>query len=102
MRRWIVARAGEPADVLGLVEDLPPSPADDQVHIRVHAAAVGLPDVFMCRGVYPLTPPTPFTPGQEVCGTDVATGERVVAVTDFVHGNGGFAEETLAAATNVF
>ena len=32
---------------------------------RVTAAGLGLPDVFMCRGTYPLTPPLPFTSGQE-------------------------------------
>ena len=30
--------------------------------------SLALPDVFMCRGTYPLTPPLPFTAGQEAAG----------------------------------
>jgi NADPH2:quinone reductase len=59
----------------------------------------------MCRGAdaYALTPPTPFTPGQEVVGEVVAAGPgartpvgaRVLGVTAFYLGSGGFAEECL-------
>ena len=31
----------------------------------------------MCRGTYPLTPPLPFTPGQEATGTVTAVGDGV-------------------------
>ena len=91
--------------------ELPPlEPGTGQVRIAVQAAAVGLPDVFMCRGTYPLTPAGRFVPGQEVAGTvragrtrpSVAVGTRVMAITDFVHGHGGFADETLADAANVY
>ncbi|MBW2291964.1 MAG: alcohol dehydrogenase catalytic domain-containing protein, partial [Deltaproteobacteria bacterium] len=43
---------------------------------RVDAAAISLPDVFMCRGSYVFNPELPFTPGQEVSGTVVAAGEN--------------------------
>jgi NADPH2:quinone reductase len=64
----------------------------------------------MCRGSYPLTPALPFTPGQEVAGivtcagaqTRIAVGTRVMAVTSFFTGHGGFAEETLAMANSTF
>ena len=69
MRAWQVQGAGEPMDVLHLIELEPPEPGPGQVRIRVTAAGIGLPDVFMCRGTYPLTPPLPFTPGQEATGT---------------------------------
>jgi NADPH:quinone reductase len=103
MRAWQVVRAGEPSDVLTLVELPSPDPPPGRVRIRVTAAAVALPDVFMCRGIYPLTPPLPFTPGQEAVGTVLAAGEgvdipvgtRVMGVTDFIAGSGGFAEEAL-------
>jgi NADPH2:quinone reductase len=110
MRAWQVQRAGEPIDVLHLVELEPPAPGPGQVRIRVAAAGIGLPDVFMCRGTYPLTPPLPFTSGQEATGTVTAVGEgvdipigtRIMCVTAFWLGDGSFAEECLAAADSVF
>jgi len=110
MRAWQVRRAGEPVDVLHLVELDPPEPGPGQVRIRVAAAGIGLPDVFMCRGTYPLTPPLPFTSGQEATGTVTAVGEgvdipigtRIMCVTMFWQGQGSFAEECLVAADSAF
>ncbi len=104
MRAWRVKRAGEPRDVLELDEVEPPLPPPGMLRVRVEAAGVGLPDVLMCRGTYPLTPPHPFSPGQELVGTVVAVGEgaaahpgdRVMAVSGFYLGHGSFAEECLA------
>jgi NADPH2:quinone reductase len=106
MRAWQVQEHGEPRDVLRLVDREVPEPGPGQVRIKVTAAGLGLPDVFMCRGHYPLTPPRPFTPGQEVAGVvtavgpdvKVPVGQRVMTVTSFTTGDGGFAEETLAFA----
>jgi len=75
MRAWQVQSHGEPEDVLVQVELEEPTPGPGQVAIRVTAAGIGLPDVFMCRGSYPLTPPLNFTPGQE--GTGVVTAGRM-------------------------
>jgi NADPH2:quinone reductase len=110
VKAWQVHGAGEPADALRLVDLALPEPGPGQVRIKVAAAGIGLPDVLMCRGTYPLTPPLPFTPGQEVAGTvtaagpgvDLAVGTRVMGVSDFMSGNGSFAQETLADATLVF
>jgi NADPH:quinone reductase len=110
MRAWQVQRAGEPIDVLREVELDPPEPGPGQVRLRVTAAGIGLPDVFMCRGTYPLTPPLPFTSGQEATGTITAVGEgvslsigaRVMCVTMFWEGHGSFAEECLVAADSAF
>ena len=110
MRAWQVQGAGEPVDVLHGVEVEPPEPGPGQVRIRVTAAGIGLPDVFMCRGTYPLTPPLPFTSGQEATGTitavgegvDLAIGARIMCVTTFWTGHGSFAEECLVAADSVF
>ena len=74
------------------------------LHVRVEASGVGLPDVFMCRGSYPLTPGYPFTPGQELVGTvlrcgegtEARPGDRVMAVSGFYLGHGSFAQECLA------
>jgi NADPH:quinone reductase-like Zn-dependent oxidoreductase len=101
-RAWRVNGAGEPADVLQLVEVDLPEPRPGQARIRVTAAGIGLPDVFMCRGTYPLTPPLPFTPGQEATGVvtavgqgvDLPIGTRIMCVTAFTEGNGSFAEES--------
>ncbi|MDH4016946.1 MAG: NADPH:quinone oxidoreductase family protein [Actinomycetota bacterium] len=106
MRGWQVVREGAPHEALKLAEDLPlPEPGPGQLRVRVSHAGVGLPDVLMCRGggAYALTPPLPFTPGQEVVGeviavgdgAETALGERVLGVTAFFMGVGGFAEECL-------
>jgi NADPH2:quinone reductase len=110
VKAWQVHGIGEPNDVLRQVDRQLPDPGAEQVRIKVAAAGLGLPDVLMCRGTYPLTPPLPFTPGQELVGTvtavgpgvDIAIGTRVLGVSDFLSGNGSFAAEALAQASNVF
>ncbi len=110
MRAWQVQGAGEPSDVMHLVELEPPQPGPGQVRIRIEAAGIGLPDVLMCRGTYPLTPPLPFTPGQEATGTitasgagvDLPIGARIMCVTAFTEGFGSFADECLAPADSAF
>ena len=110
MRAWQVHGKGEPIDVLAKVDVAPPTPGPGQLRIRVTAAGIGLPDVFMCRGTYPLTPPLPFTPGQEATGVvtavgpgvDIAIGARVMCVTVFYEGHGSFADECLAVADSTF
>jgi NADPH:quinone reductase len=110
MRAWQVDGAGEPAEVLHLVEVDVPEPRPGQARIRVTAAGIGLPDVFMCRGTYPLTPPLPFTSGQEATGIVTAVGEgvdlpigtRIMCVTAFTEGSGSFAEECLVLAESAF
>lgn len=74
------------------------------------AAAIGLPDAFMCQSTYALTPPLPFVPGQEVCGVvdavgpnvDLAIGTRLMAVSGFMDGRGGFAQATTARVHSAF
>jgi NADPH:quinone reductase len=107
MRAWQVQAAGEPIDVLHPVEIPVPDPGPGQIRIRVTAAGIGLPDVLMCRGTYPLTPPLPFTPGQEATGVITAVGDgvtrevgdRVMFVSTFYEGHGSFAEECLALSS---
>jgi NADPH2:quinone reductase len=110
MRAWQVQGAGEPSAVLHQVEVDTPEPGPGEVRIRVTAAGIGLPDVFMCRGTYPLTPPLPFTSGQEATGVVTAVGDgvevpigaRIMCVTQFIGGHGSFAEECLVAADGAF
>jgi len=75
MRAWQVQGAGEPIHVLHAIDVEVPEPSPGQLRIRVTAAGIGLPDVFMCRGTYPLTPPLPFTAGQEAAGVVTAAPE---------------------------
>ncbi len=110
MRAWQVQGTGEPTEVLHQVELEVPEPGPGQLRIRVTAAGLGLPDVLMCRGTYPLTPPLPFTPGQEVTGVVTAVGEgvsrsvgdKVMGVTVFYFGHGSFAEECLVQDATVY
>ncbi len=110
MRAWQVVGRGEPSEVLELVELAPPAPGPGQARVKVRAAGLGLPDVLMCRGVYPLTPPLPFVCGQEVTGTVTAVGEgaelslgsTVMGVTVFTQGWGGFADECLVFPDTTF
>ena len=110
MRAWQVDGAGEPADVLRSVELAVPDPGPGQIRVRVTAAGIGLPDVLMCRGSYPLTPALPFTPGQEATGVITAVGDgvtrkigaRVMFVSAFYDGHGSFAQECLALSSTAF
>jgi NADPH2:quinone reductase len=110
MRAWQVRKRGEPADVLERVDLEPPAPGPGQATVRVAAAGLGLPDVLMCRGVYPLTPALPFVCGQEVTGTvtavgdgvELAVGTKVMGVTVFTEGWGGFADECLVFPNSTF
>jgi NADPH2:quinone reductase len=110
MQAWQVGGTGEPHEVLRLVDVEVPEPGPGQIRIQVTAAGLGLPDVLMCRGTYPLTPPLPFTPGQEVTGVitavgegvERAIGEKVMGVTTFYLGSGSFAEECLAQDATVY
>lgn len=103
---WQVVGVGEPREVFELRQVELPDPPPGQIRLTVAAAAVGFPDVAMCRGVYALTPKHPFTPGQELVGTVtavgdgamVAVGDRVMAVSSFQYGHGSFARECLAGA----
>ena len=109
MKAWRVASLGEPKDVLTL-EDVPePEPGPGQVAVRVLASPANFPDVLMCRGLYQVKPPLPFTPGVELCGCVVALGDGVtgLAAGDRVIGSaalpsGGFAEVALMNAAETF
>lgn len=99
-----MTRHGEPREALALVEQAAPEPGPGQLRLRVLASGAGLPDVAMCRGSYPLTPPLPFTPGQETVGvvtargadTRAQLGDRVMGIASFFLQHGSFAEECLA------
>jgi NADPH2:quinone reductase len=100
MRAWRVTGQGEPIEVMERAESELGEPGPGELVVKVAASALALPDVLMCRGVYPLTPPLPFTPGLECVGTVTAAGPgamtpvgtRVMGVAAFTMGTGSFAD----------
>jgi len=109
MRAWRVAELGEPAAVMRLEDVETPTPGPRQLVVRVLAAPANFPDALMCRGLYQVRPDLPFTPGVELCGEVLATGEEVTAfaVGDRVIGAavlpyGGFAEVALMDVATTF
>lgn len=84
-----------------------PQPGPGQVRIKVKACAINFPDVLIIKDMYQFKPQRPFAPGGELSGvieavgegvTDWKPGDRVIAMM----GNGGLAEEVLAAADKLF
>ncbi len=109
MKVWRVHEVGEPGDVLRLGDTPDPRAGRGQLLVRVRAAAANFPDVLLCRGLYQIKPPLPFTPGVELCGEVAAVGEGVsgFALGDRVVGapelpTGAFAELAVMAADRTF
>jgi NADPH2:quinone reductase len=96
MRAWRVHSLGDPAEVMSLDEVAMPTPGEGQVLVRVRAAALNFPDILMAQGRYQERPPLPFTPGLELCGEIVDTGQRVIGSPS--GGSGAFAEYALMDA----
>ena len=109
MDAWQVQRHGPPRVLRRVVVD-EPVPGPGELRLRVRAAGIGLPDALMCRGRYAFSPPLPFIPGQEVCGTvdaagpgvELSLGTRLMAVTSFFDGHGGFAQAAIARSDTAF
>ncbi|MDQ1006590.1 NADPH2:quinone reductase [Streptomyces sp. V4I23] len=93
MQAWQVHRSGEPSEVMRLQEVDRPTPGEGQVLLRVRAANINFPDALLCRGLYQIKPPLPFTPGVEICG-ETEDGRRVIANPALPHG--GLAEYVVA------
>ena len=104
MRAVQISRTGG-SEVMELVELPVPEPGPGQVRISVEAAGINFIDTYHRSGVYPVD--LPMTLGKEVAGTVAAVGDHVtnLAIGDRVMtpwGDGGYAEECLAAASFVF
>ncbi|MGY1705688.1 NADPH:quinone oxidoreductase family protein [Geodermatophilus sp. SYSU D00697] len=100
MRAWRVHELGEPSEVLSLDEVDQPTPGEGQTLVRVRAAALNFPDVLVVQGKYQERPPLPFTPGVELCGEVVETGQRVLGSP--AGGFGAFQEYALMDAGNIW
>lgn len=101
MNTWCAEVFGNPMDVLKVKEvDIPVLTAGT-VLVRVLATGVGLPDVLMCKGLYPLVKNPPAFPGQELVGEVVAVlddakfsvGDRIMGTSNLVQA--GFSEYCL-------
>ncbi len=105
MKAIICHALGGPDELV--MDDVPePAAGEDQVLIRVRAAALNFFDTLIIRGRYQHKPELPFSPGGEVAGeiaqlgpgvTDFEIGQRVMA---YVRWN-GCREKTLARTSGV-
>jgi NADPH:quinone reductase-like Zn-dependent oxidoreductase len=86
--RIVVTRLGGP-ETLQYIEESIPEPGPREVRVKVLATSVSYADVLMRRGLYPGTPPPPFTPGYDIVGevdkigdarSPFAAGQRVGAM----------------------
>jgi len=78
MKAVVAVRYGGP-DVLEFQEIPLPSPAPDEILVRVRSVGLNFADLFARMGVYPLTPPPPFVPGLEFSGDVVSVGPAVTS-----------------------
>ena len=101
MKRIVYTKRGG-LEAIEIIEEDAPTPKADEVLIEVHRAGINFADLMMRQGLYGAAPDFPFTPGYEVSGVVLATGQdvkehevgdRVVALTGF----GGYAEQVVVA-----
>ena len=80
-----------------------PSPGPGEVKIRLRARGVSFTDVLRIAGQYHVKTPPPFIPGGEAAGEILQLGTEVqgLQIGDRVLCGGGFAEETVQAASSV-
>ena len=97
MRAIQISEWGGP-DVLELVDAPQPAAGQGQVLIRVSRAGINFADTHARENSYLARYELPLTPGAEVAGERVDTGERVVALV----GTGGYAEYAVAPEAMTF
>lgn len=78
-----------------------PSPASDQVLVKVEAASLNFPDLLIVQNKYQIKPPLPFVPGAEYAGVVLAVGHGVSGLRKgqrvaCLASTGGFATHALA------
>lgn len=84
-----------------------PTPGEKEVVVQVKACGVNFPDVLIIQGKYQFKPDMPFSPGSDIAGIvkEVGAGVKHLKPGDEVialGGHGGFAEEALLQANQVF
>lgn len=100
MKALILDTYGEPTEVLHLKDVAMPEPGAGEIRVRVHACALNPADWVVCQGFLPGPPPKGI--GFDVSGTvdalgegvtDVALGDRVFGVPDYLNYTTGGAAE---------
>lgn len=76
-RAAVQSSYGSPVDVLRVVELPAEQPADDEVVVRMEAAAMHIADLRTIQGVEPFRFPVPRTPGFEGIGHVLRVGSAV-------------------------
>uniref|UniRef100_T1IMS6 Enoyl reductase (ER) domain-containing protein n=1 Tax=Strigamia maritima TaxID=126957 RepID=T1IMS6_STRMM len=104
----VLKKIGKPLEIKSV--SAPKSLNKDEVRITTEACGINLSDVYLCSGEYEdLKPKLPFYPGYEISGTvaeigsaveNLRSGDRVVAINK--DRNGGFAEQCIAPAKDVW
>ncbi len=96
-RRVVVSRHGGP-EVLQVIEEHLPEPADGEIRVRTLSAGVSAHDLMVRRAGFPGFPRPPFTPGVDVVGVIDDIGQGVSAlepgqtVAALLGDGGGYAE----------
>jgi NADPH:quinone reductase-like Zn-dependent oxidoreductase len=107
----IVCTEYGPPDVLQVKEVPKPTPKDDEVLVRVHAASLNAADLETLRGDFIVRIASPRRPMYEIPGSDIAgrveavgrdvkqyqPGDEVWSDLSFPHGLGAFAEYVCAS-----
>jgi NADPH:quinone reductase len=106
--RAVIGHSFGGIDALVVETVAPPPLAPGAIRIAVRAAGVSFANILFIQGKHQNRPTLPFTPGTEVAGvvteispdatTDLRVGDRVCAGLP----SGGFAEDVVVDANNVF
>jgi NADPH:quinone reductase-like Zn-dependent oxidoreductase len=75
--RHIVNTKDGGTDVLEVQEVEDPTPAVDELRIKVSAAGINFADILARKGIYPDAPPKPCVVGYEVSGVVDQVGDKV-------------------------
>jgi NADPH:quinone reductase len=78
--RVVITAHGGP-EVLSIIQEDLPEPRAGEVRLRILVTGVAFADVLMRYGMYPNTPPLPFSPGYDVVGVIDKPGEGVSEFT---------------------
>lgn len=106
MKAIVCEKYGPPSDLI-LKDVVLPDVEENQVRIQIKACSLNFPDTLIIQGLYQFKPELPFTPGSDISGIVLEVGSAVnhLKVGDEVFGFtmvGGFAEEAVVDAKNIF
>jgi NADPH2:quinone reductase len=94
----VVREFGDP-QVMRIEEVPVPTPASEQILVRVRAAGVNPVDTYIRRGAYARRPTLPFTPGADAAGKVEAVGPLVAR---FVRGDRVYVTGTIAGSYGAY